>query len=299
MKSTSTLLRRLEKEPLHNTEGFKTDFPEFDKFTKGLQLGQLIVMAGRPGMGNLAFTRCLVLNTSIRHHNPVAIFLLEESSKTYLQKMIATEAGISHYELKRGGYSEEITEKLNQTKQIIAKAPIFINDDLEFSLSMLKAKIKQHISVFGMKLLVINGYHLLTHNPDSKLSRKQELDIISQELKLLAEDLNIIVLITHEFPEIKNYNCDEDVQPSLKELYNDTPIAKYADLITFLYRPEYYKFKTWYDSDESCECEAELIIAKNRHGYIHSFRLFFSGYRSRFNEIDDQRFKKQKWVATS
>ncbi|WP_417371244.1 DnaB-like helicase C-terminal domain-containing protein [Gelidibacter japonicus] len=64
----------------------------------------------------------------------------------------------------------------------------------------------------------------------------------------------------------------------------------------FLYRPEYYGFKTWYDTNESCECEAELIIAKNRHGNIRSFRLFFDGYRSRFNEVDDERYRKQPFI---
>jgi replicative DNA helicase len=139
----------------------------------------------------------------------------------------------------------------------------------------------------------------LTHHAASTISRQQELNIISQELRRLAENLNIVVLITHELPEIKNYNSDEDVKPSLKELYNDTPVSKYADLVMFLYRPEFYGFNTWYHTDESTECEAELVIARNRQGNIHSFRLFFDGYRSRFNEVDDDRFKKQPWKANS
>lgn len=300
MKSTSTLLKRLELEPIQNHEGIKTGFPKFDEFTNGLQPGQLILIAERPGMGVQAFTKCLVLNTSIRHHNTVAIFLLEESAETYLQRLISTETGISHHKFKRGNLSNIIEERLNQTKDTIRKAPILINDDLEFSLRGLTSKILELTSAFpNIKLFVIHGYHLLTHNSVSTISRQQELDIISQKLKQLTEDLNIVVLITHELPEIKNYNSDEDVQPSLKELYNDTPVAKYANLVMFLYRPEYYGFNTWYHTDESTECEAELIIAKNRQGYIHSFRLFFDGYRSRFNEVDDERFKKQPWVANS
>jgi replicative DNA helicase len=80
-------------------------------------------------------------------------------------------------------------------------------------------------------------------------------------------------------------------------MYDDLPLAKYADLVTVLYRPEYYGIKTWPRFDESTECEAELRILKNRNGNLDSFRLFFDGYRSRFNEVDDERFRKQPWIA--
>ncbi|MGZ0016908.1 DnaB-like helicase C-terminal domain-containing protein [Yeosuana sp. AK3] len=267
--------------------GLNTGFPKFNKFTKGLQPGQLIVIAGRPGMGSVAFTRCVLLNTSIRYNNPIYIFSLENSAKFYLEKMIATEADMSYYRFSREMHSDDKSLKLNQSIEEIGKAPICIDDSLSFKMNSLIVRAREANKKGDIKLFVIHGYHLLTHKADSKLSREQELDVISQKLKHLAEDLNITLIITHELPDITNCNSDEDVKPSLKELYDDTPIAKYADLVTFLYRPEYYGFETWYDTDNSCECEAELIIAKNRHGYTNSFRLFVEAYKSRFSEIDD------------
>ena len=212
--------------------------------------------------------------------------------------MIATEAGTSFTEMNRDVHSEKTTQKLQKAKRALARAPILMDDELKFSLSALTAKIiAQSGSLNHTKLFVIHGYRLLTHGKTPAISRQQELDLISRELKTLAENLDVTLIITHVLPEIASYMSHKEVQPTLNELYEDTPLAKYADLALFLYRPEYYKFKTWHDTSEPCECEAELEVAKNRHGSIHSFRLFFDGYRSRFNEVDDVRFKKQPWVA--
>lgn len=297
MKSTSRILRSLEKEPLKHQTWVKTGFPKFDE-TIGLHPGQLIVLAGRPGMGIQAFLRCLLLNTSIQHNIPIGIFLLEETAEKYVKRMIATEAGTSFTEMNRDVRSDKTAQKLQQAKKVLAKAPILMDDELEFSLGAITAKIiAQSGSLNHTKLFVIQGYRLLTHGETSAISRQQELDLISRELKTLAENVDVTLIITHELPEITSYTSHKDVQPTLNELYEDTPLAKYADLALFLYRPEYYKFKTWYDTSESCECEAELEVAKNRHGNTHSFRLFFDGYRSRFNEVDDERFKKQPFVG--
>ncbi|MBG7613178.1 DnaB-like helicase C-terminal domain-containing protein [Polaribacter sp. BAL334] len=293
MKSTYTILRRLKKQTNQNLEGLKTGFLKFDKFTKGFQPGQLILMASRPGMGNLAFAKCLVLNTSIRHQNQVAIFSLEQSAKTYLQKMIATEAGISYVEVQRQNHLEETTQKLNTATAKIAQAPIFINDDPSFTLNELIFKVKQLKSKHTIKLLVIHGCHLVTDNEQHTHSKLQEQDFIGAKLKELAEYENIAIIITQELPDsLKSYANNEGI-PTLKEVYEDTPIAKHADLVTFLYRPEYDGLKTWYDTHESCEGEAALIILKNRHGNLNNFKLSFDGYSSRFTEVDDLIFTKK------
>lgn len=284
MKTTATILKKIEKEPSYDEEGLKTGFPKFDKFTKGLQLGQLILMTGRPGMGNLAFAKCLVLNTSIEYQNPVAVFSLKQSSETYLQKMIATEAGISYIEVQRQNHSEETIINLNQAITKIEEVPIFINDDLEFSLHAISFKIRELKNIQDIKLVIIHGYELVTFEEYAKESRKQEQDAIAQQLKSFAEELKITIIITHQLSDISQAHFHKEVLPSVKEIYQDTPIAKYADLVTFIYRPEYYGFKTWYHTNESCESEAELIIVKNRHGNLNHFRLSFDGYRSKFTE---------------
>ncbi|UAM99099.1 DnaB-like helicase C-terminal domain-containing protein [Polaribacter litorisediminis] len=226
MKTTTTLLKALEKEPNNNREDIKTSFPKFDKFTKGLQPGQLILMAGRPGMGNLTFVKCLVLNTSIRHQNPVAVFSLEQTAETYLQKMIATEAGISYIEVQRQDHSEETTINLNQAINKIEKAAIFINDELEFSLNVISSKITELKNAQDIKLVMIHGYELVTYQEYAKDSRKQELDTIAKQLKILAEELNITIIITHQLSDISQAHSHKEVLPSLKEIYQDTPIAK-------------------------------------------------------------------------
>jgi replicative DNA helicase len=305
MKSSSTTLKRINAENTTTNQGIKTDFPEFDKFTNGLQPGQLIVIAGRPRMYHHEFTKCLLLNTSVKERNAIAVFSLEKSSQWYLEKLIALQAGTSYhdlksyYKLKKDYHSPELGERLNQARDVITKAPIFIDDDLSFTLSSLEVKLVAFTGTFNIKLLVIDGYRLLTDNPHSGLSREQELDDMAKKLKQLAEDLNIVVVITHELPDINSYSCDEDVKPSLKDFYNDTPITKYADLVLFLYRPQRYGFKIWYDTGDSSEWEAELIIGKNRHGDTQRFRLSFDGYRMLFNEVDDERFAEQPWTPVS
>lgn len=284
MKSTSTILKKIEKETSYDGEGIKTGFPKFDKFTKGLQPGQLVLMTGRPGMGNLAFTKCLVLNTSIRHQNQVAVFSLEQSAETYLQKMIATEAGISFVEIQRPDRSVETTINLNKAITKLEKVPIFINDDLEFSLHAISFKIRELKNIQDIKLVIIHGHELITLNEYENCSRKQELDAIAQNLKSLAEELKITIIITHQLSDISEAYSHKEVLPTLKEIYKETPFSKYADLVTFMYRPEYYGFKTWYHTYKSCKGEAELIIVKNRQGNLNNFRLSFDGYRSKFTE---------------
>jgi replicative DNA helicase len=284
MFSASKIIQALPKQSNRNQEGLKTGFPKFDKFTKGLQPGQLVVMCGRPGMGNLTFAKCLVLNTSIRHQNPVTVFSLEQTAETYLQKMIATEAGISYIEVQRQDYSEETTINLKQAITKIEKAAIFINDELEFSLNVISSKIRELKNIQDIKLVMIHGHELVTYQEYAEESRKQELDTIARQLKSLAEELKITIIITHQLSDISQPHSHKEVLPSLKEIYKDTPIAKYADVVTFMYRPKYYGFKTWYHTNESCEGEAELIIAKNRPGNLDNFRLFFDGYNSKFSE---------------
>jgi replicative DNA helicase len=176
-------------------------------------------------------------------------------------------------------------------------ASIFINDDLYFALNALIFKITEVKRKHNIKLLVIHGCDLLTDNEHNKLSKQQEQDLIASKMKQLVVDENIAIIITHELPEIMQPYNNEEVLPSLKEVYEDTPIAKYADLVTFLYRPEYYGFKTWYHTNESSEAEADLMIVKNRHGNLNNFRLSFDGYSSQFTEVDDIFFENTTTVS--
>lgn len=297
MKSTSTLLKSFRTENIENGKGLKTGFPKFDEFTGGFKPGEIIIIAGRVGMGIDQLTKCLVLNTSIRHNNTVGVFSLDKSRETYLQRLLSIESGISFYQLKTNRLSDNAIVDLNKSKEAVAKASIYITDSMSFSVQSIIAEAQERIKWPGVKLFAIHGFNLLTDNTYSGTSRKQELDRIADMLRNFAFYNDITFVITHELPEIYYPNANQEFCPTIQEINEDLPLAKYADLVTVLYRPEYYGIKTWPSVDESTECEAELRILKNRNGNLDSFRLFFDGYRSRFNEFDDERFTKIIWKA--
>lgn len=274
-----------------------TDFPKFDEFTGGFKSGELVLVAGRIGMGVHHLTQGFVLNTSIRHNNTVGVFSLNQSRDTYLQRLLGTEAGVPFHHLQKNTLTDNQKENLKSAKELIAKAQIFITDSMSFSVQSIIAEAQERVKWPEVKLFVIHGFSLLTDNTYSGITRSEELDRIASRLRDFAIYNDVSFLITHELPEISFQNYNQDFCPSVQEIYRDLSVAKYVDLVTVLYRPEYYGIKTWPFFDESTECEAELRILKNRHGNLDSFRLFFDSYRSRFNEIDDERFKKQPWVA--
>ncbi|WP_431158132.1 DnaB-like helicase C-terminal domain-containing protein [Winogradskyella poriferorum] len=298
MKSTSTLLKSLSTENLDNDKGLKTDFPEFDQFTGGFKLGGLVLINGRVGMGVNHLTRCLVLNTSIRCKNSVGVFSLYQSQETYLLRLLATEAGISFHDLKRNNVSDA-NDMVKTAKELIAKAPIFISDAMSFSVQSIIAEVQEGIKWFGVKIVVIHGFNLLTDNTFCGISRYEELDRVASKLKDFAIYNDVTFVITHELPEMSSPNDNQEFCPTIREIYDDLSLAKYANLVTVLYRPEYYGIKTWPRFDESTECEAELRIVKNRNGNLESFRLFFDGYRSRFHEVGDDRYRKQPFTPNA
>lgn len=296
MKSTYTLLKGLDNESLNDNQVFKTDFPKFDEFTGGFKPGELILITGRAGMGVNSFTRCLVLNTSIKNNNAVGVFSLNQSKETYLQRLLSTKAGISFNDLKRNYISED-NDKLKTANELIAKASIFISDDMSFSVQSIIAEVQERIKWPGVTLFVIHGFNLLTDNTYNGISRYKEQASAASKLKDFAIYNDVTFIVTQELPEVSSLNDNQEFCPTIGEIFNNISLAKYADLVTVLFRPEYYGIKSWSHTDESTECEAELIIAKNRHGNIHRFRLLFDGYRSRFHEADDERYRKQPFVA--
>lgn len=297
MKSTSTILKGFDKESSNPNQCIRTDFPKFDEFTGGFKPGELVIVTGRVGMGVNHITHCMLLNTSIRQNNTVGVFSLYESRETYLKRLLGKEAGIPFHHLKKTTLTDKQKQKLKTAKELVAKAPIFITDSMSFSVQSIIAEAKERIKWPNVKLFVIHGYNLLVDNTYYGTSRKQELDIIAEKIKKFAYFNDVSFIITHELPEISSPNENQEYCPTIKEIYDNLPLTKYADLVTVLYRPEYYGIKTWPRFNESTECEAELRIVKNRNGNLDSFRLFFDFLGLGYNEVDDERFAKQPWKA--
>lgn len=287
-------LRIFKENSKHNgITGVPTGFKELDMLTCGWQPGELIIIGGRPGMGKLAFAISMIKNVAVDFKQPTAFFSLEMKAHNYIRRMIASETGISIHALKTGRLDTFDWKNLNIELDNLSNAPIYIDDTPYLSMSDLKIKATKLVINNNVKLIVIDCLQLMTNNSLTIRSREEEIASISRNLKILAVELNIsIVALSHlsRCVELRGGNK----RPMLSDLRESGSIEQDADIVMFLYRPEYYNIIEWDDEEgTSCEGEAELIVAKHRNGGLNNIRLKFLGHLSKFSDLDYDPFKKE------
>lgn len=269
--------------------GLATGFSKLDALTSGWQPSDLIIIAARPGMGKTAFVISMAKNMAIQFNSPVAVFSLEMSSVQLITRMISSETGLTSEKLRKGNLEPHEWEQLNVKTKQLSEAPIFIDDTPSLSIFDLRAKARRLVSQHGVKILVIDYLQLMTAGTNAKSggNREQEISTISRNLKALAKELEIPVIALSQLSRAVETRGGSK-RPLLSDLRESGAIEQDADIVSFIYRPEYYGMTEWDDDDHTpCEGQAEFIVAKHRNGGLDNIRLKFTGYLAQFSDLDE------------
>ncbi len=280
-------------EEIANKEGLSgiaTGFEKLDKITSGWQPSDLIIIAARPGMGKTAFVLSMARNVAIDFKQPVALFSLEMSSVQLITRLISSETGLSSEKLRTGKLEKHEWEQLSIKVKDLEKAPLFIDDTPSLSIFDLRAKARRLSSQHGIKLIIVDYLQLMTAGSTGKGgggNREQEISTISRNLKALAKELNVPVIALSQLSRaVETRGASK--RPLLSDLRESGAIEQDADIVSFIYRPEYYKIDEWDDDEHSpTEGQAEFIIAKHRNGSLENIRLKFIGSLGKFDNLDD------------
>lgn len=278
-------------EEISNKEGMSgipSGFDKLDKLTSGWQPSDLVIVAARPGMGKTAFTLTMARNVAVNSNIPVAFFSLEMSSVQLITRLISSETGLSSEKLRTGKLEKHEWEQLNVKVKTLEKAPLFIDDTPSLSIFDLRAKARRLASQYGIKMIMIDYLQLMTAGGSQKGgNREQEISMISRNLKALAKELNVPVIALSQLSRAVETRGGSK-RPLLSDLRESGAIEQDADIVSFIYRPEYYKIDEWDDEERSpTEGQGEFIVAKHRNGGLENIRLKFIGHLGKFDNLDD------------
>jgi replicative DNA helicase len=260
---------------------------DVDRYTSGWQNGDLIIIAARPSMGKTAFTLTAARNAALHPDESlqtnVAIFSLEMSAQQLVQRFLTMEARIDAQAARTGRVKDEDFKRLIDAASRLFTANIFIDDTPSLSVMELRTKCRRLKSEHDIGMIVVDYLQLMTANSRDIGNREQEIATISRGLKSLAKELNVPVIALSQLSrQVEQRGGDK--RPQLSDLRESGSIEQDADVVCFLYRPEYYGITTTPEG-ESTNGLAELIIGKQRNGPIGSTRMFFVKEYARFERL--------------
>ena len=238
---------------------------------------------------NTAFVLSMARNIAIDFGHPVALFSLEMSSVQLITRLISSETGLSSEKLRTGKLEKHEWEQLSVKVKDLEKAPLFIDDSPSLSIFDLRAKARRLASQHGIKLIIVDYLQLMTAGGNGKGggNREQEISTISRNLKALAKELEVPVIALSQLSRAVETRGSSK-RPLLSDLRESGAIEQDADIVSFIYRPEYYKIEEWDDDDQSPTAgQAEFIIAKHRNGSLENIRLKFIGNLGKFDNLEE------------
>lgn len=277
--------------------GVPTGFTALDKVTSGFQSSDMIVLAARPGMGKTAFVLSLTRNSAVDFNIPVAVFSLEMSSLQLVNRLIAAETELDAEKLKKGNLQSHEWEQLNAKVGALSNAPIFIDDTPALSVFELRAKCRRLKAQHDIQMVIIDYLQLMTAGGDKGGNREQEISTISRSIKSIAKELHVPVIALSQLSRAVETRGG-DKRPQLSDLRESGAIEQDADMVMFIYRPEYYNI----DEDEEGNPTAgtgEIIIAKHRNGALENVKLKFINRLAKFTNFDlESEFTASEFMPT-
>lgn len=283
----STALGNLAKisAAANGTSGLPTGFDKIDDIIIGLQNGNLITIAGRPAMGKTSLALSIVKNITIDHKIPTLYFSLEMNSASIVNRIISSVCSIPAHKIQSGRLLPAEWEALDNNMQAITDAPLYLDDSARLSIYNLSNTARNCVNDHGVRLIIIDYFQLIQTQNRSNRSRHDELAELMHDLKILARELNVpIILISQLNRAIEERDGLEGKRPKLSDLRECGAIEDDSDVVMFVHRPEYYHI---YQDDMGRDMRgmAQIIIAKNRMGYTGDVLLAFSGDYTRFDNF--------------
>lgn len=275
--------------------GIPTGFTNIDRITNGWQRSDLVILAGRPGMGKTAFVLSIARNAAVDHKKAVALFSLEMSSLQLVTRLISGETELEAEKFRSGKLADYEWEQLNARVQTLSDAPIFIDDTPQLSIFDLRAKARRLKSNKNIELIIIDYLQLMRGDDSGKSgNREQEISYISRSLKSLAKELDIPIIALAQLS--RAVESRQDKIPILSDLRESGSIEQDADMVGFLYRPEYYDITMDAEGNDLTGI-GEFIIAKHRHGATGKARIRFKNKFAKFENLesfDDGHFSEDQ-----
>ena len=273
-KVTGKVIDDLEKQMKRGEKlmGISTGWRLLDKYIGGWNKGNLVIVAGRPGSGKTAMALSLTIGAYA--HAKVLFISLEMSSEELAKRYISFFANIENYKIRGGNLKDFEHEHISRSLYQL-ETDFYVDDDTKATINDIRAKAQLHKAKYGLNILIIDYLQLVK---GTKQNREQEVAEISRSLKIIAKDLGITVICLAQL----NRNSEQraDKRPMLSDLRESGSIEQDADLIMFPFRPQYYM-----QEQTEVETDAELIVAKNRHGSTITIPVSFEGKYTRYKEI--------------
>jgi replicative DNA helicase len=262
--------------------GVPTGFHDLDELTAGFQPSDLIIVAARPSMGKTAFTLNIAQHAAISARKPVAFFSLEMGKESLVQRILCAEARVDASRLRRGRLLDDEYARLATAAGYLNTAPIYIDDTPAISVLEMRAKARRlKADREDLGLIVVDYLQLMRGNGRTE-NRQQEVSEISRGLKALAKELDVPVVALSQLSRAVEQRPDK--RPMMSDLRESGAIEQDADVIMFLYRPEYYYGPVDKDGN-SLEGRAEAIIGKQRNGATGTVNLMFYKEFTRFESF--------------
>jgi replicative DNA helicase len=294
-----------------HVSGITTGLDGLNTRTGGLHPSDLVIVAGRPGMGKSSLATNIAFNAARRWvrdladgiepeksiGSPVAIFNLEMSADQLATRILAEQSGISGEALRMGKISHGDFQNLVRASRDLQDLPLYIDDTAGLTIAALRTRARRLKRRHDIGLVVVDYLQLLQGSGKSGDNRVNEISEISRGLKTLAKELNVPVIALSQLS--RAVESREDKRPQLSDLRESGSIEQDADMVWFLYREDYYEmskepkieeeaaYAAWYEKMERIKGHSELIVAKQRHGATGKVRLYFDAKITRFSDLAD------------
>jgi replicative DNA helicase len=256
--------------------GVPSGFTMLDRITYGWQKSDLIILAARPSVGKTAFALNLARNAALHPTKPTAcaVFSLEMSAGQLVQRILSAESEIWLEKIARGKMEDhEMQQLYKKGIQRLSTAPIFIDDSAALNIFELRAKCRRLVQKHGVGLIIIDYLQLMSGTSENRnTNREQEISTISRNLKGLAKELDIPIIALSQLSREVEKRKEGNKMPQLSDLRESGAIEQDADMVMFLYRPEYYEMMS-NEMGESTKGETHVRIAKHRNGSLETIKL--------------------------
>lgn len=255
--------------------GLPTGFRDLDELLGGMQRSDLLIFAGRPGMGKTSFLLSVALNAA-KLGGRVAIFTMEMASDQIVQRFVAMETGINTQRLRTGQLTQQEWARFVQATGRMANLRIFIDDTPAINPLQMRTKCRRLMHEYGLDLVIVDYMQLMNAGGGYENNRVQEISYISRSLKELARELNVPVFSAAQLS--RAVESRQDKRPVLSDLRESGSIEQDADIVTFLYRDVVYNEATEFPN------KADIIVAKHRNGPTGTISLHFERSLTKFSD---------------
>lgn len=268
--------------------GVPSCYAALDRLTGGWQKTDLIILAARPSVGKTAFTLNLAMNAAMNANMPVALFSLEMGAGQIVKRMLSAVSEVSMDAITKGKMAEHEFIQMSQRMTKLSQAKIFIDDQAALNIFELRAKARRLKQKHGIELILIDYLQLMQASVDKGGNREQEISKISRDLKALAKELEVPIIALSQLNRSVETRKESKV-PQLSDLRESGAIEQDADLVMFLYRPEYYGINND-EMGETVEGQTHIHIAKHRNGSTGDIKLRFIKEYQKFVDMEDDQF---------